>query len=52
MFKLCFQTDGINAFWVTIHMLKSGACGGPFLKIHRKYFFEQPARILSAKNRQ
>jgi hypothetical protein len=33
----------------TIQTLKSGAYGGPFLKIHRKYFFEQPAAFLLAK---
>jgi hypothetical protein len=25
--------------------MKSGACGGPFLKIHRMYFVEQPAAV-------
>ena len=37
-----FQIDGT---------LKSGACGGPFLKIHRMYFVEQPAVFLPAKNK-
>jgi hypothetical protein len=30
----------------TIQTLKSGACGGPFLKINTKYFVEQPAAFL------
>jgi hypothetical protein len=33
----------------TIQTLKTGACGAPILKIHRKHFFEQPAAFLPAK---
>jgi hypothetical protein len=51
-FLNCFQIDGINSYQfvlATIQTLKSGACGGPFLKIHRMYFVEQPAVFLRAK---
>jgi len=36
-------------FLATIQTIKSGACGGPFFNVHRKYFFEQPAAFLPAK---
>ena len=44
-------SDWWNQFFLaTMQTLKSGACGGPFQKSHRKYLFEQPAAFLFAKN--
>ena len=41
----CFSDWWNQFFLATIQTLKSGAYGGPFLKIHRKYFVEQlPAK--------
>jgi hypothetical protein len=31
---------------------ESGTCGGPFLKIYRMYFVEQPAAVLPAKKKK
>ena len=51
IFKLF--SDWWNQFFLaTIQTLKSGACGGPSLKIHRMYFVEQPAAFLPAKKKQ
>ena len=44
-------SDSWNQFFLaTMQALKSGACGGPFQKSHRKYLFEQPGAFLFAIN--